>query len=90
MVEKEILLTFSSSSSSTGSNLGRSSTTCQTLDVPFPKSGHLELMCPDCRQWKQSPFSMHLFRSLAESFLTLMTSTSMVSGSLALVGVEKE
>ena len=90
MVEKEILLTFLSSLSSTGSNLGRSLTTCQTVDVPFLKLGHLKLMCLDCHQWKQSPFSMHLFCSLVESFPTLMMSTSMASGSLALVEVEKE
>ena len=90
MVEKEIFLTFSSSSSSAGSNLGRSSTTCWTLGVPFLKLGHLELICPDCWQRKQSLFSIHFLRSSAVSFPTLMTSRSMVSGSLALVGVEKE
>ena len=36
MVEKEIFLTFSSSSSSSmGSSFGRSSTTCQTLGAPI-------------------------------------------------------
>ena len=91
MVEKEIFLTFSSSSSSsTGSNFGRSSTTCQTLGVPSLYLGHLELMCPGWRQQKQSPFSMHFFCSSAVSLPTLMKSTSMASGSQALVGVEKE
>ena len=64
--------------------------TCQTLGAPSLYLGHLELMYPGCLQRKQSPFSMHFFRSSAVSFPTLITSTSMASGSRVLVGVEKE
>ena len=64
--------------------------TCRTLGVPSLNLGHLELICPGSRQQKQSPFSMHFFRSSAVSFPTLMTSTSMASGLRVLVGVEKE
>ena len=90
-MEKEILLTFSlSSSSSTGSSLGRSSTMCRILGDSFLKLGHLEPRCPGSRQQKQTPFSMHFLCSSEESLLTFMTSTFMVSGSQTLVGVEKD
>ena len=82
---------FSSSlSSSTDSNFGRSSMTYQTLGVPSLYLGHLALMCPGCRQRKQSPFSIHFLCSSAVSFPTLMTSTFMALGSWVLVGAEKE
>ena len=91
IVEKEILLTFSSSSLlSTGSSLDRSSTTCWTLGDPFLKLGHLVLRCLGSWKWKQSPFSIHLLHSSAESLPTLIMSMSMASGSQVLVGVEKD